>query len=232
MQEMKYRFILFDADNTLFDFSRSEAEALEKTFLSFGFPDYDAEVHLPLYLEINKEIWRELELGEIDQKNLKSERYRRFFKILRLELSPEEFGDRYLINLSQSVYLIEGAEELLDYLAEGSRTLSLVTNGISMVQKPRIENSGIADRFQSILISEEVGTAKPQKDFFDIAFRRCGSPDRAESLIIGDNLSSDILGGNYYGIDTCWFNPHDLPLHGEVVPTYTITRLEELKALL
>ncbi|MFW5769757.1 MAG: noncanonical pyrimidine nucleotidase, YjjG family, partial [Spirochaetota bacterium] len=88
MKDMKYRFLLFDADNTLFDFSRSESEALEKTFLSFGFPDYDEDVHLPLYLEINKEIWSELELGEIDQKNLKSERYRRFFKILNIDLPP------------------------------------------------------------------------------------------------------------------------------------------------
>lgn len=229
MKDMKYRFLLFDADNTLFDFSRSEAEALEKTFLSFGFPDYDADVHLPLYLEINKEIWSELELGEIDQKNLKSERYRRFFKVLSIDLSPEEFGDRYLINLSQTVYLVEGAEEILDYLSESGRTLSLVTNGITTVQKPRIESSGIADRFHSILISEEIGAAKPGKDFFEIAFRSSGNPDRTESLIIGDNLSSDILGGFSYGIDTCWFNPDKLPHHGETVPTYTIDRLEELK---
>ena len=229
MKDMKYRFLLFDADNTLFDFSRSEEEALEKTFLSFGFPDYDSEVHLPLYKEINKDIWRELELGEIDQKNLKTERYRRFFKVLGIELPPEKFGDRYLINLSQSVYLIEGAEELLDYLTREPRTLSLVTNGITMVQKPRIDNSGIADRFQSILISEELGTAKPQKAFFDIAFRRSGSPDLSESLIIGDNLSSDILGGSCYGIDTCWFNPGNLPPHNEITPTYTITRLKELE---
>lgn len=231
MNGSKYSFLLFDADNTLFDFSRSEAEALEKTFLSFGFPDYDSEVHLPLYLEINKEIWRELERGEIDQKLLKTERYRRFFKVLGLDLSSEEFGDRYLINLSQSVYLIEGAQELLDYLARSSMILSLVTNGITTVQKPRIESSGIADRFHSILISEEIGLAKPRREFFDIAFRRSGNPDRSRSLIVGDNLSSDILGGSCYGIDTCWFNPDGLPHNGEIVPTYTIDRLEELKRI-
>jgi 2-haloacid dehalogenase len=78
------------------------------------------------------------------------------------------------------------------------------------------------------VISEEVGAAKPHKKIFDIAFEKMDSPRKKDVLIIGDSLSSDIQGGNNYGIDSCWFNARRRPRDGDVEIQHEIKDLREL----
>jgi len=106
--------------------------------------------------------------------------------------------------------------------------LYLITNGLTIVQRPRIKNSTIGNYFEGIIISEEVGFAKPQKEIFDIAFDMMGNPNKDEVLIIGDSLSSDITGGINYGIDTCWYNPDLIEIDNDLNPTYEIQHLLNL----
>ena len=82
--------------------------------------------------------------------------------------------------------------------------LALITNGLRDVQRPRLAGSAIGDYFAEVIISEEVGAAKPDPAIFDAAFELLGRPPRAKVLLIGDSLSSDIAGGRDYGLDTCW----------------------------
>jgi FMN phosphatase YigB (HAD superfamily) len=110
--------------------------------------------------------------------------------------------------------------------------LALITNGIKEVQRPRFVQSALKDYFTVLIISEEVGTAKPDPAIFEAAFVQMGHPHRDEVLIIGDGLTSDIQGGYNYGIDTCWFNPTRAPRPVNIASQYEITHLTELIPLL
>ena len=95
-----------------------------------------------------------------------------------------------------------------------------------------MRDSGIAHYFQDIFISERIGADKPKKEFFDRCFARIPGFDRAQAMIIGDSLTSDIRGGNNAGIQTCWFNPKHKPRRPDIHVDYEIDALMELPQLL
>lgn len=225
---MRYKFLLFDLDNTLFDYNKAESEALKNTFFEFGFT-FDS-AFLNSYRGINKVIWQDFEKGKISQKELKTKRFELLSDSLNLEFNPQKFSTSYLHNLSKGNALIDGSKELLSKLY-GKSKLYLITNGLTIVQRPRIKNSTIGKYFDGVIISEEVGSAKPHKEIFDIAFNMMHNPEKKDVLIIGDNLTSDIAGGINYGIDTCWFNPKSYELENEFKPTYEILKLKELTTI-
>ncbi|MFD1772735.1 YjjG family noncanonical pyrimidine nucleotidase [Paenibacillus rhizophilus] len=224
---MKYEVILFDADDTLFDYGQAESYALREAFNQFGMPSVFEDC-ASAYKEINKALWRDLELGLISSAELRVERFTRLFAAHGLDLDPESFSAAYLLHLGAGIFLIEGAANLSGELA-GCR-LAVITNGIKEVQYSRIQGSELRDTFAHIIISEEVGSQKPERGIFDHAFARLGltAEDKRKVLIVGDTLTSDIQGGISYGIDTCWFNPLGKPGDPEIVPTYEIRALSEL----
>jgi 2-haloacid dehalogenase len=226
---MKYQHLLFDLDGTLFDYDKAESDALENTFHQFGF-EYESEF-LTIYRELNHLIWQDFENGKIAQKVLKTKRFEQLAESLNLKFDSSKFSDNYLLNLSKGIELIDGTEELLENLA-GKAKLYLITNGLTIVQRPRIKNSTIGKYFDDVIISEEVGFAKPQKEIFDLAFDMMGIPGKDEVLIIGDSISSDIAGGINYGIDTCWYNPNSKELENNLTPTYEILDLHELTTII
>jgi 2-haloacid dehalogenase len=225
----QYQWLLFDADGTLFDYDQAEAAALANTFRDFDF-QYHPQYAL-VYREINGQFWRDFELGLIDQISLRSARFVKLFQSLDLEADPERFSQRYLEYLSQGTYLIEGAEEVLEILRP-EFSLAIITNGLKDVQRPRFARSTIGEYFDVLVISEEVGAAKPAAAIFDAAFDLTGQPARQDVLIIGDSLTSDIAGGIGYGIDTCWFNPSGLESDQEMDIRYEITDLRQLLDIL
>ncbi len=225
---MKYKWLLFDADGTLFDYDRAEAFALRKTFeeLELEFEARYAEV----YRRINAQIWLDFEAGKITQQRLRTRRFELLFDAVGISCDPVEFSRLYLGYLAQGTDLIDGAEDVLDSLS-GRVGLLIVTNGIADVQRPRFARSSVGQHFSDVVISEEVGTAKPDPAFFEVAFARMGFPRKEDVLIVGDSLSSDIQGGLNYGIDTCWFNPQGKTNGSGVVAHYEIRELKELLEL-
>jgi 2-haloacid dehalogenase len=226
---MKYEWLLFDADGTLFDYDKAEGVALEKTCRTFGFgfePGYREA-----YRSINQQLWLDFENGLISSTVLRTRRFELLFEEIGAGGDLREFSDRYLANLADGSELMEGAEQIVSALHQRYR-LALITNGLKQVQRPRLERSALKDSFSAFIISEEVGAAKPDAAIFDAAFRQMGNPSRERVLIIGDSLTSDIQGGNNYGIDTCWFNPNHAPPALGVSLKYEIHRLSELIKLL
>ncbi len=175
-------------------------------------------------------MWLEFERGTMTQARLKTERFESLFAATDVDADPTLFSSLYLKNLARRTDLIDGAEKVLARLSTSARGL-LITNGLAAVQRPRFSSSAILRYFSGFVISEEIGSAKPAPEIFDAAFAEMGHPDKAEVLMIGDSLSSDIKGGNDFGIDTCWYNPGGAAPDPEIEPTYEIADLQELLAV-
>ena len=220
-----YPWLWFDADNTLFDYNKAEANALKQTFrlLSLTFE----EEYLPIYQRINHDLWQAIERHEISPADLRHRRFALLLEALQLTGSSDEMSNVYIEQLALSSDLMDGAYEVLQSLHEKCR-FAIVTNGLQAVQRSRLSHSAIRDFIADIIISEEINSAKPHAAFFETASSRLGHPPKSDILIIGDSLTSDIQGGVEYGVDTCWFNPNAKPRLDGLPITYEISRLREL----
>ncbi len=226
---MAYRYLLFDFDHTLFDTTASERQAFATLMGEIGVAEWEAA--LPPYQAINQRLWRAAERGEITPDDIAELRFAEFNTLLGITADPAAMGARFRQLLGAHGELYPGVPELLDSLA-ASAELALVTNAISEVQRARLARLGIEAFFAAIVISTEIGEVKPSPRFFDIAFDLLDRPPRAEALMIGDNLTSDIAGGVAAGIDTCWYNPSAKVRRPDAVrPTHEISALEDLPTL-
>lgn len=201
---MKIDTILFDLDDTILDFKKAERAALKKTLLELGIEP--EERILQRYSEINQAQWKLLELGKLVRSEVKLRRYRLLFEEFGIKESAERAAKIYETQLGIGHYFVDGAEEMLLELS-GKCRLYLVTNGTACVQKGRIASAGIGHYFQDIFISEEIGFNKPDREFFERCFAKIPDFRKENTIIVGDSLSSDILGGINAGIQTVWFNP-------------------------
>lgn len=226
---IRYTWLLFDADGTLFDYDQAEAQALRATFEQLGYA-YEAN-HLAAYRPINAQLWLDLERGAVTPEVLQVRRFELLYEALGLSGDAAAFSQSYLQNLANAWVLMDGAEETVQTLSRTHRML-IVTNGLRNVQRPRLNASPIGQYFEDVVISDEIGVAKPARGFFDIAFARMGQPGRREVLLIGDSLTSDIKGGINYGIDTCWFNPQRKLRPERLDIRYEINALSQLVGLL
>lgn len=222
---MRYKWIIFDADGTLFDYDRAEYSALQKVFEQFNY-DYKPE-YLSLYRKSNKKLWDAFELGDVTIERLKIKRFELFLEQISISVNAKEFSREYLRQLSAGTYLIDGAEELLISLS-GKVGLILMTNGIKEVQRSRLGKSSIVSYFSDIIISDEVGVAKPDSKIFEIALDNMSIIDKDTVLMVGDNLSSDIKGGIDFGIDTCWYNPRQNEIDPDIRATFEVKDLEDI----
>ena len=223
------RNVLFDLDDTLFDFHKAEKIALTKTLVHFGIDP--TEETLALYSTINAANWKRLELGEISREEVKVGRYRELFKTIGVECDPVKATAYYESMLAIGHYFMPGAPELLEELYRKYR-LYIVSNGTAKVQEGRIGSSGITKYMDGIFISQILGANKPDKQFFDICFAEIPDFLLSETVIIGDSLSSDIKGGINAGITTVWFNPKGIENDSDIKPDYTIKELSEVPGLL
>ena len=226
---MMIRNVLFDLDDTLFDFHKAEKIALTKTLVHFGIDP--TEETLALYSTINAAHWKRLELGEISREEVKVGRYRELFKTIGVECDPVKATAYYESMLAIGHYFMPGAPELLEELY-GKYKLYIVSNGTAKVQEGRVGSSGIAKYMDGIFISQILGANKPDKQFFDICFAEIPDFSLSETVIIGDSLSSDIKGGINAGITTVWFNPKGIENDSDIKPDYTIKELSEVPGLL
>lgn len=205
---LKYDILLFDADDTLLDFGKSESEAVRDCLISRGLPSDDGTISI--YSEINQRHWKMLERGEITRERLYVERFAAFCREMGFDCDAQSFSEDYLKALSTKSYLLDGA---LDMCAELSKThkMYVVTNGNAGVQHGRFDPSPIAKYFIRSFISEEMGSTKPAVEFFNRVFAEIPNFEPSRAIIIGDSLSSDIQGGINAGIDTCWYDPKRKP---------------------
>jgi len=227
--EPHYRWLLFDADGTLFDYDRAERIALEQALTQIGV-SFDPG-HLATYRRINQALWQGVEKGEITPGVVKVRRFELLLEALQVAHSPAALSAIYLQCLANCSELVEDAAAVLGAL-HGKYQIAILTNGLTVVQRGRLARSVIRHHISDLIISEEIGAAKPAREFFDKAFARLGHPSKSEVLMIGDGWASDIQGAVQYGIDACWYNPARKPRPADYRITREIASLRELAAWL
>lgn len=228
--DRRYDVLLCDADNTIFDFTKAEENAFAIACAHAGIDG--AERLLPVYADINSAMWKLLELGGITQSVLRVRRFELFLTAIgRTDIDAQDMGDTFADALGQQSVPLPGAVEAV---ARWSRVLPvvIVTNGISKVQHGRMEGSEVRHFISGMVISEEVGAAKPDPRMLELAMEKAGVTDRRRALMLGDSLSSDIAAAANAGVDACWFNPRGARNVKGLPVRYEIRSLDEVDAIL
>ena len=223
---MKYEILLFDADNTVLDFDRSEEQALSRAFGETGL--LFNQTVLEVYRKNNIYQWQLFEQGKLTKSQVLINRFVETFKELKLTLdSVETVSNLYEEYLKLGYFVVDHAVEVLEQL-QNTHKLYVVSNGVAEIQNSRMKGSGLEQYFIARFVSEEVGYPKPQIEYFDYCFKHIDGFNKEKTLIIGDSLTSDIQGGVNAGIDTCWFNPWRNVNKSKLTPTYEVTDLREI----
>lgn len=222
----KYDVLLFDADNTLFDFEKAEKISLINMLEKCNLP-VNNEI-IEKYIEINAALWKALERGETDKETLKYERFERFRRYFGFSATAVTMAELYMDSLSQCRFMIDGAEDVCRELSKVCK-LYIITNGIKHIQSSRFHTSAIEPYIERCFISEDIGYEKPDMRYFEYVEKSIKGFDKRRTLIIGDSLTSDIAGGKAFDIDTCLFCPdHSIACEG-APSTYIIDSLYSLE---
>jgi YjjG family noncanonical pyrimidine nucleotidase len=227
LSAVRYTALLLDLDHTLLDSDASERLAFEHALANAGVAD--PARYLPTYDRINRALWAQVERGEIAATQVRTQRFAQLIAATGIDASANALADAFARGLGTFGELYPGVREVLDALvAEPTVSLALVTNGLSEVQRARIDRLGLGRYFKAIAISSELGTAKPAPAIFELTLARLGVPAKSSALMVGDSLTSDIQGGRNAGIATCWYNPRRLPAGGDGLVDYEIAALDAL----
>lgn len=217
-----YEWILFDADETLFHFDAYAG--LQRMFANYNVDFSPAD--FAQYQQVNKPLWVAYQDGKISARELQETRFTGWAKTLAV--TPQQLNDAFLQAMAEICRLLPGAQALLDALL-GKVKLGIITNGFTALQTIRLERTGLIDHFDLLVISEEVGVAKPDVAIFEHAFERMQRPDKHKIMMVGDNPHSDILGGINAGIHTCWYNPEGAEKPADITPHIEVRSLQELQ---
>ncbi len=222
-------FLFLDLDDTILDFHKAERIALGKTFRGFGLEPTD-EV-MARYSQINKSHWERLERKELTREQVLVGRFAELFGEYGIAVDPTLCARTYENNLSVGHYFLPGAYEAVKSLSKKYK-LYLASNGTAKVQAGRLASANISHFFQKIFVSQEIGANKPDILYFQRCFEQIPGFDKGKAMIVGDSLTSDILGGIQAGIATCWVNPTGKAVREDIRPDYEIQGLHQLEALL
>lgn len=235
---MKYKDLFIDFDDTLYDTHGNAVIALSETFECFHLDRYfeDPQVFYDAYWTTNIDLWTQYAKGEITRDYLIVERFRRPLSVGEgIEVTKElclEMSDKFLDFCASKPGVIDGAHELMDFLKQKGYRMHMCSNGFHEVQYKKLDACGLRDYFDTIILSEDAGVNKPAKAYFDYALKVSGA-NRKTTLMIGDNLQSDILGALNAGLDAMLFNrwqvpPEDIPQE----PTFIVETLSAIKTIL
>ncbi len=218
--------ILWDVDGTLLDFHYSQRYALARCFQTAGLTM--TEEILARYSEINDSYWKRLEFGEITKKQLLTGRFQTLFEECDIQgIDLAAFQKEYQEELGNVFCYIDDSLTVCKSL-KGRVKQYVITNGVTSTQRNKLKLSGLAECMEELFISEEIGTPKPGKAFFDFCLARVEEKDKSKILVVGDSLSSDIMGGVMVGLKTCWYRPEGAVNSTEYQSDYQISDLHQI----
>ncbi|GAB6009487.1 YjjG family noncanonical pyrimidine nucleotidase [Dysgonomonas reticulitermitis] len=230
---MRYTDIFLDLDDTLIDTAENTRVTVSEIYedYNFGnyFPSFD-DFYAIYYANVSR-LWTLYSQGKIPKKTLQRERFVGALSMVE-EISDEQalaINDDFIVRVMEKGILIEGAKELLDYLYPKYK-IHILSNGFTEMQYKKMDSAGLSSYFDKVILSDKVGVNKPHPDIFTYALNEV-QKDKKEVIMIGDNVVNDIQGAYNCEIDQIWFNPEDLS-PGDIKPTYTVKKLDEIKSIL
>ena len=234
----KYKDLFIDFDDTLYDTHGNAEIALRETFEAFRLERYfpDPQIFYDVYWQTNIDLWTRYSKGEITRDFLIVERFRRPLSSgINLDVTEQfclEVSDLFLDFCSSKPGVIEDAHELMDYLKRKGYKIHMTSNGFHEVQYKKLAACGLRDYFDTIILSEDAGANKPSPLFFDYALKQTGA-QRESTLMLGDNLQTDILGALSSGIDAMLFNRWNVDIKNcPQIPSFIVNNLKEIMKVL
>jgi putative hydrolase of the HAD superfamily len=226
------KHVLFDLDNTLWDFSGNSKKILAEIFTAFELNkirQIDFTTFHKQYIFRNEFLWKEYALGNATKEEV---RFNRFFVTLSdFGISDyklaSDIADYYIHHTRTQKDLLPHAIEILEYL-QGKYDLHIITNGFEEVQLFKIRNSGIDRYFKTITTAEAANALKPDKRIFDFALRSIQAPASA-CLYIGDSAEVDGTGAINAGMEFIWLRNQKT---NSDYPFQQVSTLAELTELL
>jgi len=223
------KHIFFDLDRTLWDFEKNSEKALHQLFHELKLDDHipSFSVFHHLYKKKNAELWKLYGAGKITKEELRTRRFSATlssFGVINDDLT-ETISQGYIEISPRQTQLFPSAIETLNKLQQMDYQMHIITNGFKEVQYIKLENSGLAEFFNVVVCSEEVGKNKPAPDIFFYAMN-LAKAKAEQSVMIGDDLDVDIIGAQNAGIKGILFDPQNLQkkIHG-------ITKIASLDVL-
>ncbi|QVK12795.1 YjjG family noncanonical pyrimidine nucleotidase [Weissella ceti] len=227
---MKYKYLIFDLDDTLLDFQTGEHEGLVKVMSDAQVPDMtDA---LAKYAVINRKLWQAYEQGDITKQHIQNTRFEALLEELGMDGDGLAMEKAYRQELNNNNHVLPGAEALLQKLKEQGYILIAGTNGETQTQKSRLKNTGFGQYFDQVYISDELGVAKPNIGFYEPIFKANADMNTDNTVMIGDGIPSDMRGGINVGLNTIWVNLKNATLPTDMNVTSEVHSLTELGQLL
>ncbi|UQY44733.1 pyrimidine 5'-nucleotidase [Mixta hanseatica] len=218
-------WILFDADDTLFHFDAFAG--LQRLFKDYNVDFTTDDYHE--YQSVNKPLWVEYQNGAITALQLQHQRFNGWAE--KLNVTPDTLNSGFLSAMAEVCVPLEGAVNLINAL-KGKVKMGIITNGFTALQQVRLQRTGFRDYFDLLVISEQVGHAKPHPAIFNYALEKMGRPAPERVLMVGDNPDSDILGGINAGLKTCWLNADGREKPEAIKPDWQVSSLHELQSIL
>ena len=222
-------FLFLDLDDTILDFHKAERLAIAKTFREFGIEPSEEVLHR--YHVINQDCWHKLELGLWTREEVLVRRFEILFPEYGISCDGTQVARAYERNLSVGHFFLPGAEETVAALSKKYR-LFLASNGTASVQAGRMKSANLYRFFEKVFVSQDLGYNKPAREFFERAVAQIPDFDPTKAMMVGDSLTSDILGGIRAGMKTCWINLGHAPADPQIPADYEIESLSQLPQLL
>lgn len=231
---MKYKIIFFDLDDTLIDTIQNSREALRQVYNDFNFSKYypDYLEFQDIYTKHNIKLWDLYEQNIISKETLKSDRFINPLKEFKSITIKEalEINDIFMNLVSEKNNIIKGATDILEYLYP-KYPMFILSNGFEEVQSKKMKNAGIYKYFQKIILSDHIGKNKPHPSIFEHALKEANATIES-SIMIGDNIKTDIIGAKNIGMNQIWYNPNLEVDQTDINPTFIIDKLILLKEIL
>lgn len=223
---MTYKTILLDFDDTIVDFYDAEEKAFYNMAKHFNhYPTKDDFYH---FRKVNQSHWEAFQENKLTKEEVLTQRFVNYFKDYQIEVDGKQADHIFRDELAKAKpSFFDDTLETIDYL-RGNHNIYIVTNGVTETQQRRIAQTTFNETLNGIYISEQTGFQKPMPEFFDYIFKEIGEQQRESAIIVGDSLTSDILGGYNARIATCWFNLRGKENQTSIQPDYEIKSLKEL----
>ncbi|MBQ0139812.1 MAG: YjjG family noncanonical pyrimidine nucleotidase [Kurthia sp.] len=225
----QYNHLLFDLDDTILDFQATQFRAINRIIKVYA-PQIDEEIFNTTYNEINHHLWAKYENGEIMKNDIITKRFALTFEKLAIDADGQLAAKDYQKFLSEGYDLLPHAIETLKQVKQAGYCLYVVSNGELHTQMSRLAGAKLTHYFDAVYISEQTGSQKPNKKFFEYVFANSPEIEKSKALMIGDSITSDIQGAKNSGLDSCWFNVFETKQKSNA--TFEVMNHKQLQKLL